>query len=100
MTVSYQAIIRQMKKELEQLNENTDHQQVLAKMHVVKSLADVVINSYEDIGEKPQTAVISSSKKVDMTDAEAKMMGIRKKDSDQGRLLEDDDANGDSIFDF
>ncbi|MGP4072379.1 DUF5327 family protein [Piscibacillus sp. B03] len=102
MTVSYHAIIRQLKKELDQLDDQTSHEQVIAKMHAVKSLADVVINSYEDISEKPEPAkVMTADQSVKMTDAEAKMMGIQKsKPSNNNRFLDDDDANGESIFDF
>ncbi len=71
-------------------------------MHAVKSLADVVINSYEDIEEKPEVSkVITAKHAPDMTDAEAKMMGIQKNTKQPERsLLDEDDANGESIFDF
>ncbi|RPF54049.1 DUF5327 family protein [Aquisalibacillus elongatus] len=96
MSVSYHAIIRQMKKELNSLDDSSSQQDVLSKIHVIKSLADVVINSYDDYGETTVSA--ETVAKADISEAEARAMGVRpKKQEDR---MEEDDANGDSIFDF
>ncbi|GEL77316.1 DUF5327 family protein [Tenuibacillus multivorans] len=101
MPVSYHAIIRQMKKELEEVDSSASQQHVLSKMHVIKSLADVVINSYEETSESISQ---SKSEQPQMSEAEARMMGISqspsKKTTKRESRLEEDDANGDSIFDF
>ncbi|TFB18930.1 hypothetical protein E3U55_11710 [Filobacillus milosensis] len=108
MGVSYNAIIRQMKNELKNLDDSTSDQHVMAKMHVIKSLADVVINSYEEVGyetsdlENLEPKVVEPTQSTpSMSDAEARMMGFKPKQKNNSEhRLDEDDANGESIFDF
>jgi len=93
MTLSFYSIVKQMKKELDSLEEASPKEEFIAKMYAVKSLADVIIHSKERSADKDTSHTI--------TDAEAKAMGIKKKETPQKKsLLDDDDANGESIFDF
>lgn len=98
MSISYQAIFERMKKELNDINEETKQDEIIAKMYVVKSLADMVIESASSnhIEAKAEKVKISE----EISEEEAKAMGISKFTKNKRSLLDDDDANGDSIFDF
>ncbi|MGM8214935.1 YwdI family protein [Bacillaceae bacterium W0354] len=99
MSISYQAIIQRMKKELDQLNDGTASDEIIAKMYAIKSLADVIIESKSSFEQTNQSVDHQSTY---ISEAEAKAMGIKRSTNEQIKKvrLDEDDANGDSIFDF
>ncbi|GAA0462555.1 DUF5327 family protein [Alkalibacillus silvisoli] len=108
MTISYGAIIEKMKNELQSIEQSTNEADIHAKMYAIRSLADVVLTS----DERRATTLDSNDQShfkehnqsdLEVSDIEARMMGIQKpekKSFDKGTRLEEDDTNGDSIFDF
>ncbi|MET3684187.1 hypothetical protein ABID56_002313 [Alkalibacillus flavidus] len=105
MSVSYQNIIEKMKKELQSVDATSNEADLRAKMYAIRSLADVVL---ADESEPPmvESKPIASTKeqeaepKQDISALEAKMMGIEKPSNKPQNTWHEDDANGESIFDF
>ncbi|MBR7554531.1 DUF5327 family protein [Allobacillus sp. GCM10007491] len=109
MSVSYQAIIEKMIKELQSIDANTSTDQLKAKMYSVQSMATLITRSDRSTNEaqgKFSMPVSDQPQNFSIEEAEAKVMGISPKvqnkqhDLEQGKRLDEDDANGDSIFDF
>ena len=111
MSVSFQKIIQQMKKEINSIDAQTSDETIKGKMHSIQSLAALITDS-ETVGEPPvgqafnHQPTSNQPQNFSMEEAEAKVMGIDpskvsgRKRVDEGERLKEDDANGDSIFDF
>ncbi|WP_188207650.1 YwdI family protein [Alkalibacillus aidingensis] len=103
MSVSHQAIIAKMKEELQALDASSNEAEVKAKVYAIRSLADLILATEEKQSDQNlNKQVANTPPTTDITDVEARMMGIKvpKKPSTEPNILEEDDANGDSIFDF
>ena len=110
MSVSYQAIIEKMIKELQSIDAKTSTDQMKAKMYSVQSMATLITGSdyHASYDGKQSTSNVSISDQPEnftIEEAEAKVMGMwpkskKQQQIEQGKRLDEDDANGDSIFDF
>ncbi|GEN44320.1 YwdI family protein [Alkalibacillus haloalkaliphilus] len=110
MTISYEAIVEKMKNELQSIDPTSSQSDIRAKMYAIRSLADVVLASDDEshTTQAKSDSVVTSqfvTQKKDqpeVSDIEAKMMGIEKNKPsfNEQKRLKEEDANGDSLFDF
>ncbi|PKR77184.1 hypothetical protein CEY16_10610 [Halalkalibacillus sediminis] len=102
MSISYQTIIEKMKRELNDIDDHTSEKDIHSKMYAIQSLADVVLSSKGDgFSSKPveNYAPEKAETESEVSDMEARAMGLKKPSKSQNRL-DEQDANGESIFDF
>ncbi|WP_243293003.1 YwdI family protein [Bacillus sp. FJAT-47783] len=102
MNIPIKNIVLKMEQELMKLKESQSKEAIEARLLVIRSLCDVVLDQPEE--QRDFTDIQEPQTKEDISSLELeKMMGIKKPKPaalSSARVIEEDGANGDSIFDF
>lgn len=102
MNIPIKNILTKMEQELMKAKESQSKEGIEARLLVIRSLCDVVL--HQPAEQRDFTDIEEPQSKDDISALELeKMMGIEKKKSvtlSPTRVVEEDGANGDSIFDF
>ncbi|MCD7034740.1 YwdI family protein [Metabacillus sp. GX 13764] len=101
MEIPIQALLLKMEEELKKAKSAGEDKAVRDHLLIIRSLCDVAIDAGQSTRETiqyPQTQPSKSEQQVSSWELQ-KMMGSTKKPGEQASK-DEDEANGDSIFDF
>lgn len=100
MGVQIETIINRMKKELQEINIDS-MDEVKRRMERIRVLCDIILEeSFAGKEKTPQSSTSLTPEEMRTMIGEPKKMSTSTDGTRQSNLLQEGDANGDSIFDF
>lgn len=101
MNIPITNILSKIEKELEKAKGLQSKEELKARLLIIRSLCDVVLDEAEENDFTDIKGPVEKNETFTPLELE-KMMGIKKEEQPKvaSRYLKEDDANGESIFDF
>lgn len=96
--ISYDKIVQQIAKHTAQANETQNEQKIREQLSAIRALCDVVLS--DKITDTKVSPIVQSTSEANFSHLSSPTPVFTQPIVTPSQKLEEDDANGDSIFDF